>query len=326
MGIVSVKRTDKKMGSEKTNSRTLTDEYWVTTNSPNDEPSTIYDSNFNGIPQIGDPHPTDPLVTVIGRDVSPTKNRLKYLLKVSYSNEVSSDQGGGGGGGGGSIEALKVTVDSWTESIVLESDYSKTPKVFKDKAGSKLKYQQNIYHTMITITAQTKDPDFRGFQNLEGLVNSSPVRWLGLDFLRDQMLFKKYRASSIGNNTWAETFVFLGRKMPSLESVTVDEDRTAGWQPQILNAGLWELVEKGGEKKREPIKTVTKKGDKINNRPVTSPWPLDLEGVHIPLDDIDKDRVFLQFQTYFRSNFSLAFDFDFTKILTGDVQNQLGIQ
>jgi hypothetical protein len=328
MSVIYAGRMDEKRGTEDDKNRKLIDMYRVEVDSVLDEPSTIYDSSFADLPQVGDQHPTDPLVIVKSRNVKPTANRLRYEMEVSYDN---ASEGGdqGGGGGGGTVEVLQVTIGVWYEDYIQEYELKngKKGELLTDFAASPIKYEARRPQPLITISSITKDPKLADYVFLTNAVNNQPVKWLNLNFKKDQLMFEGYNASSAGRNTWNEQFVFKGKiyngpEEYGSEGIKVD----GGWQPFILNAGLWQLVDNDfGGKERAPIYPVNEKGDKTSNKPVTEPWPLDAQGIALPLADFREKRVFLNPQMLRRSNFNADFNFDFAKVLTDDLEKKWGV-
>jgi hypothetical protein len=151
------------------------------------------------------------------------------------------------------------------------------------------------------------------------------VTWLGLDFWPGQLLYDSYDATSSGNKTWRETFIFKAKYQvePDQYDNRNPWGRLGGWQPWILDAGLWEWADQNGEKVKRPISPVDKEGGKPANRPVTEPWPL-FNGQAIPRDEIEKRRQFIKWTIYPEVDFGFL-KFDWTKILTDEKQNELGI-
>jgi hypothetical protein len=178
---------------------------------------------------------------------------------------------------------------------------------------------------MMTFSSQTQNPDFVKYQGMQGKVNDGPVKWLGFDFKKDQILFDEYRAASIGNNTWREDFIFKMRQVPDISgNGRAIITRHKGWQPILLDAGFNELKDKDGQKELGPIFATQKASDKSPPRPVTQEWPLDGNGVHLPAEIIEGSKIFIEFQAFVQDNFN-KFDFDFQSILTEDEQVQVGI-
>ena len=322
-------KPDEKRGDEDDKTLSLTDQYIVKTNNDLDDQSTIYESSFAGssangsiaLPQVGDSHPTNSRVTVKSRSLEPTKNRRTWHLNVTYDDAIDSLSTSGGGGGGPVV--LKVVIDSWEESFIMEVDYAQVR--FANSATDKIKYESIRDQIMMTFSAQTKDPSFTKFQKMQGKVNSGPVKWLGFEFSADQVLFKSYRATSVGNNTWQEDFVFKMKQVPDTSVGANPDAREWGWQPNLLDAGFNELVDRNGQQELTPILSIQAQGDKKPPRPVSQEWPLDGGGGALAADQIDGSRVFLPFQAYSKTNFG-AFSFDFESILTKNEQQQLGLR
>jgi len=305
MSVTLSTRRDDKSGDDNGSLRKLKDIYRIVVSSASDDQSTILNSNFAGIPQVGDSHPKDPLVTVKSRTVKSTDNRLHWIMTVSYDNS----KGGLSDGGGDNDEAgtiINVQIGTWTESYTAQKDFD--DKLYKDSANGKIKVELERQHTMITVTKNTFNPNLQ-ISEMKGRVNAAPVNWLGFNFNNDQLLFSDYTANSLGNNNWQEVFSFKGRKVPDLISVTPDEELSKGWQLQILDAGFFEILEDG---KRVPIYVQQPDGKKAT-RPVTQPWPLDGGGKAIPQDSIDDLRQFLDFRSVLSMPFN-TFAFDFTPI------------
>ena len=330
MAVIYVNiKPDEKKADEDDKLRTLNDQYIVKTDNDLDDQATILNSSFSGdvsnnsiaLPQVGDSHPTDSRVTVKNRSLEPTKNRKTWLMNVTYNDAIDSKSDPGGGGGGGPV-VLKVVVDSWEETFIMEYDYA--GERFKNSATDKIKYESIRDQIMITFSAQTKDPSFVKYQGLQGKVNSGPVNWLGFKFLTDQVLFKSYRATSVGNNTWQEDFVFKMKQVPDTSVGADPNQRQWGWQPLLLDAGFNELVDRNGQKELTPILSVQAQGDKKPPRPVSQEWPLDGAGEALAADQIDAGRIFLEFQAYSKTNFG-AFNFDFESILTKNAQVNVGL-
>lgn len=126
---------------------------------------------------------------------------------------------------------------------------------------------------MLTISSITEDPRLKDFFDYQGTVNTDVVTWLGFSFQPDQLLFDEYRATTIGANKWREDFIFMGKKVPDYTGGTKDgNDRSKGWQPQLLDAGFREINDSG---KRVPIRPVADPGgQERESEPVTAPWPL----------------------------------------------------
>jgi hypothetical protein len=327
--IYANRKSTEKRADEDDKVRTITEVYIVKTDTDSDDQSVIMNSGFGGnsatgaiaLPQVGDSHPTDSLVTVKSRSLEPTDNRKTWNMTVSYDNALDSLSTGGGGGGGGP-QVLKVTIGKWEESYIMEVDVK--GERFQNSAGDKIKFESTRPQIMMTFSSQTKDPDFVKFQGLQGTVNKNDVRWLGFNFVSDQVLFDEYKATSVGNNTWQEDFIFKMRRVPDVSQGTgLDASPIWGWQPRLLDAGYNELLNVDGDKQLTPILPRPSAGAKRAKSAVTQEWPL-LEGEHIPADDIDFSKVFLQFNSYIQSDFT-AFDFDFESILSGDEQQQLGL-
>jgi hypothetical protein len=334
MSVIYANRiSTEKTGSEDDKVRTLEEQYRITTDVITDDQAVILNSGFSGnsangsiaLPQVGDAHPTDPLVTVKSRSLEPTENRFEWRMNVSYSNAVDALSSPGGGGGGGGPVVLQVTIGKWDETFILEFDYSNTPKRIKNSAGDPIKYESSRPQIMMTFSSQTQDPDFVKYQGMQGKVNDGPVKWLGFDFKKDQILFDEYRAASIGNNTWREDFIFKVRQVPDISgNGRAIITRHKGWQPILLDAGFNELKDKDGQKELGPIFATQKASDKSPPRPVTQEWPLDGNGVHLPAEIIEGSKIFIEFQAFVQDNFN-KFDFDFQSILTEDEQVQVGI-
>jgi len=335
MAVVSCKRRDNKRGNETDSTITLNDEYIILVDSTDDEPSTIYSSSHEDIPKVGDPHPVDPNVTVKTRRVRPignadATNRLYYIMEVTYDNNSSSQDPGGGGGGGDQINVLEVTIGAWWEDFIQEYDVGREAQDGPEKrrlentAKDPIKYEGRRPQPLITISAQTQDPGLGGFVHALGTVNSDRVNWLGMEFLQDQLMFDSYNATSVGNNTWREDFVFKGKYIVSPKSYG-DGQREAGWQPFFLNAGVWQWIEKDGEDQYSPIYPKDKNGQKNSTKPVSEPWPLDINGVAIPRQDIEEKKVFLNFQVFPRTNFAQSFKFDFASVVNDKLKVEFGL-
>ena len=121
MAVLTCKIMDDHRGDENDKQRQLIELYRIITDSDTDNPSTIMDDPNGDIPQVGDPHPTDPLVTVKNRRITFTGNRRTYTMEVTYDNN-SSSQDPGGGGGGGEVKVLEVTIGAWYEDFIQEYD------------------------------------------------------------------------------------------------------------------------------------------------------------------------------------------------------------
>ena len=304
MSVTVSERRDDKSGDDNGSLRKLKDIYRIEVNSSSDDQSTILNSNFSGIPQVGDSHPKDPLVTVKSRTVKSTDNRLHWIMTVMYDNSKSSPSGSDGGGEDGTI--INVQIGTWTESYTAQKDFD--DKLYQDSANGKIKVELERPHTMITITKQTTNPNLQ-ISDMVGRVNAAPVNWLGYDFSASQLLFDDYTANSLGNNNWQEVFTYKGRKVPDLESVTEDEGLSMGWQLQLLDAGFFQILDSG---QRVPI-YVQQEGGKKSTTKVSQPWPLDGGGKALPQNAIDTLRTFLNFRSVLSMPFS-TFSFDFTPI------------
>jgi len=309
MSVILARRKDDKTGDDNASLRKLKDVYRIEVDSASDDQSTILNSNYSGLPQVGDSHPKDPLVTVKSRSVkhlgSGDPNRFHWQMTVNYDSSRSglSDSGGGDDEAG---TIINVQIGTWTESYTAQKDFD--DKLYKDSANGKIKVELERQHTMITVTKNTFNPNLQ-ISEKKGRVNSAPVNWLGFDFNNDQLLFADYTANSLGNNNWQEVFTFKGRKVPDLISVTPDEGLSKGWQLQILDAGFFEIL---GDGKRVPIYVKQSDGKKAT-RPVTQPWPLDGGGKAIPQESIDDLRQFIDFRSVLNMPFNV-FAFDFTPI------------
>ena len=326
MAVLTCKIMDDHRASEDEKALKFTEMYRVITDSDTDTPASILDESNEDIPQVGDPHPVNTSVLVKERRVTFTGARNVYHLEINYDNSAP-DGGGGGGGGGGIIEVMQVTLTNWWEDYILEyvNDGQGAKIRMANSADDPIKYEARRPHPMITVSSVTKDPFLANIVTAVGSVNMKRVSWLGLDFWESQLLFDSYDATSIGNNKWRESFVFKSKLVFEPEQYGDDGfQRQAGWQPWILDAGLWEWVQEGGEEKRRPIRPVNKQGDKASTKPVTEPWPLDGVGQALARDDIKQNRVFKQWSIYPKINFD-GFRFDWTKILTDEKRNELGI-
>jgi hypothetical protein len=331
--IYANRKSTEKRADEDDKVRTITEVYIVKTDTDSDDQSVILNSNFSGnsatgaiaLPQVGDSHPTDSLVTVKTRSLEPTDNRRTWNMTISYDNAVDSISTGGGGGGGPQV--LKVTIGKWDETFIMEVDVK--GKSFRNSATDKIKYESTRPQIMMTFSAQTQDPDFVKFQELQGTVNKAPINdWLGFNFLADQVLFDEYRATSVGNNTWQEDFIFKMRQVPDVndrDGNGPDAARQWGWQPRLLDAGFNELKDVDGQKELMPILAKQKEADNSPKRAVSQPWPLDGAGKQLPADKIDQNKHFLEFKAYSSEDFS-KFQFDFESILTRNEQAQLGLR
>ena len=301
MAVTYSKRRNTLTGSENAKVRTIIDIYIIKVNSVADDQSTILSSNFAGIPQKGNQHPTDPLVTVKNRSIDRTANHLTWEMTVTYNNQVdSNDQGGGGGGG----QIIKVAITAWEERFIMEQDFK--GDLIQNTAKDKLKLEMSRFHPQITVTKVTQNPNLQVVTDVGG-VNNGGFGFLGFNFKKDQLLFAAYNTESLGNNTWNESFVFKARLVPDLDSKSSSNEITKGWQAQILDAGFNELIENAPV----PIRVPDKKGDKVG-RPVTQPWPLN-GGEALKIEDIENNRKFLEFQSQRRIGFG-QFNFDFSPI------------
>jgi hypothetical protein len=323
MSVTSCKRRSlEKTGSDTKTEQKISDQYIVTVSSENDDQVTILASNFSEVPQIGDPHPNpESTATVKARNVEPTENRLTWLLNIEYSNATStSDQPGQGS----STEVLTVTIGKWDETFILESDYAEKSALLKNFAGDKLRYEATRPQFMITLSAITQDPSLDKFFNAQGKVNLKDVRWLGFLFKPDQLLFDEYRATTIGNNTWREDFIFKGKKVPNFTTSEKDTTTTPkGWQPQILNAGFREKLPDGTVR---PIQPKEAPGDdKRDPEPVTQPWPLNNDGSALARNELDQKELitFTEFVAFQRVDFNAIFDFNFDAVLTREERRQI---
>lgn len=328
--IYANRRSTEKRADEDDKIRSITEVYIVKTDTDTDDQATILNSSFSGnsatgaiaLPQVGDSHPTDALVTVKSRSLDPTDNRRTWDMTVNYDNAVDSLSTSGGGGGGPKV--LNVNIGKWSEFFIMEFDYEGTP--FLNSANDKIKYESTRPQIQMTFSAQTKDPDFVRYQGLQGKVNKDPVRWLGFNFLADQVLFDEYRASSVGNNTWQEDFIFKMRQVPDVHNNNGgDAPRQWGWQPYLLDAGFNQLVDIDGRKESIPIHAPQKDGDKTPKRAVTIEWPLDGFGKALAADQIKQNKQFLNFKAYGSTDFA-QFQFDFESILSTNTQQQLGLR
>ena len=206
----------------------------------------------------------------------------------------------------------------------MEADYN--GKTFKNSANDKIKFASTRPQIQISFSSTTKDPSFIRYQGLQGTVNKGAVKWLGFNFLPDQVLFDEYRATSIGNNTWQEDFIFKMRQVPDVNNRDgANAPRKWGWQPNLLDAGFNQLVKNNGIDESMPILALQKDDDPSPKRAVTQPWPLDGAGVALAANKIDDNKVFIEFKAYASEDFS-AFQFDFESILTRNEQQQLGLR
>jgi hypothetical protein len=325
MAVVRCKIMDDHRASEDENAVRFIELYRVITDSDTDTPATILEDPNEDIPRVGDPHPVNTQTTVKSRRVTFTGARNVYTLEVSYDNAADTNQPGGGGGGGGQIDVLQVTLTNWWEDYIQEYAYDgrERKQRMANSSGDPIKYEARRPHPMITISSVTKDPFLANIVGSVGSVNSDRVSWLGLDFLPEQLLFDSYDATSSGNKTWRETFVFKAKLVHEPDEYGDDifdgRGRAAGWQPFILDAGLWEWAVENGELKRRPIYPIDKDGGKPASRPVTEPWPLDGNAKAIPRDKIKQDRVYNKWNVYPKMLFK-AFKFDFTVLLTEEKQ------
>ena len=327
--IYANRKSTEKRADETEKVRTITEVYIVKTDTDSDDQSVIMNSGFGGnsatgaiaLPQVGDSHPTDSLVTVKNRSLEPTNNRKTWNMTVTYDNSVGALNTGGGGGGGPVV--LKVTIGKWDEAFIMEVDYNN--KDIRNSAGDKIKYESTRPQIQMTFSAQTQDPDFVKYQKLQGTVNKARVEWLGFIFEINQVLFDEYRATSVGNNTWQEDFIFKMRQVPDMSGNRVDPLRDKGWQPLLLDAGFNRSKNSDGKDEYRPICPRPSAGEDESKNAVTQPWPLDGKGAALAADEIEGSRIFIEFKTYKNTDFS-AFQFDFESILTRDEQEQLGLR
>lgn len=303
MSVIYVERKDDKGGNDNGSLRDYKYIFRVQVDNPTDDVNTILDSNFTGLPQDGDAHPTDPLVTVKKRSVRSTKSRLEWIMTVMYDNSKIGLSGGSAAGDDGTI--VNVQIGTWSEVYTGQKDFD--DKLYQDSARGALKVELERQHTMITITKETFNPNLQ-ISDKVGRVNNAPVNWLGYSFNNDQLKFAEYSANSLGQNNWQEILVFKGRKVPDLESVTPDEGFSKGWQLQTLDAGFWELLD---DQTRVPI--YTKQNGKSSKTKVSQPWPLDGGGHALESGDIKTSRIFLNFKSHLSFSFS-TFGFDFTPV------------
>lgn len=320
MSIISITRRNKPKlrGSSNASTRVLKEQWKITVDSLEDEPSTILDDPM--IPKEGDPHPVDSLVTLKTLDIKNSGEYFTYFMDLVYDNNEDSSSPGGGGG---SIEVLSVKIGTWEETVIEEQDYAGKP--YRNSAGDKIKREVKRPQPEIIISAQTREPKFKQLLPLRGAVNSNPVNWISIEFDKTQLMLWDYDAETIGNRTWKENFIFRGRYAKDEQSPKGDpRDRSKGWQPQIIDAGFWELVEIDGEKVKQPIYETGTKGGKSSTKPVTQPWPLNGQGEAIDRDRIDDDRIFLDFTGFPETDFSV-FVFDFKKILDDKFAKALGV-
>jgi hypothetical protein len=326
--IYTNRRSTEKRADETEKVRTITEVYIVKTDTDSDDQAVILNSGFAGnsatgaiaLPQVGDAHPSDSLVTVKTRSLEPTDNRRTWNMTVTYDNAVGSLSTGGGGGGG--LQVLKVTIGKWEETFIMEVDYNN--KDIRNSAGDKIKYESTRPQIQMTFSLQTQDPDFTTYQKMQGTVNKALVKWLGFEFLPSQVLFDEYRATSVGNNTWQEDFIFKMRQVPDMSGNKVDPARDKGWQPLLLDAGFNHLGY-SGDKELKPIYPKPSAGEKQAKNAVTQEWPLDGNGVALAADEIEGARIFKEFHTYKSEDFN-KFEFKFETILTRNEQVQLGLR
>jgi len=300
MGVLTAIRRDDKSGDDNGKVHQFQDVYIVTIEAGGDQ-ATVLNSAL--VPQVGDAHPNPESDAVLKtRFVSSTPNREIYNLVVNYDNAVVNEEG-----------VKSVTVGGWRETFIMERDHKGA--FIEDTAHSKIKLEKTRPHPQITIVKQTIGPNLQ-IVNFEGSVNLTPVNWLGFDFKESQLKFESYIAKTLGNNTWEETFVFRAKIVPDLTSPVVQEN-THGWQDQLLDAGLWEVV--GG--KRRPIHSTDADGKRAA-RAVTTPWPLQ-QGEAIPLLEIELGRTFLTFDTSPTMSFD-TFPFDFTPLTEASPEGSSG--
>jgi len=327
--IYANRKSTEKRADEDDKTRSITEVYIVKTDTDSDDQSVIMNSGFGGnsangsiaLPQVGDAHPTDSLVTVKSRSLEPTDNRKTWNMTISYDNAVGALNTGGGGGGGPQV--LKVTIGKWDESFIMEVDYNK--KDIRNSAGDKIKYESTRPQIQMTFSSQTQDPDFVKYQKMQGTVNKGPIKWLGFDFKIDQILFDEYRATSVGNNTWQEDFIFKMRQVPDMSGNKKDPARDKGWQPLLLDAGFNQLKDVDGKKELRPIQPRPSAGEDESKNAVTQEWPLDGSGKALAADEIEGSSIYKEFKAYKNTDF-LQFDFKFETILTRNEQEQLGLR
>lgn len=304
MAVTYAERRNTLRGNDDSKVRTIIDLYKINVDSVADDQSTILSSTFNRVPQIGDAHPNDALVTVKKRSVDRSDNHLQWDMTVTYNNQSdASDQGGGGGSGGGQI--IKVAITAWQESFILEKDFNND--LVLNSALDPLKIESSRYHPMITITKVTQNPNLQ-IVNSVGAVNAGPVNWLGFNFGIDQFLFSAYNTDSIGNNTWNEQFVFKARQVLDLQYGQGGNEVTKGWQAQVLDAGYREIGKNGTP---VPIYVQTADGKK-NTSKVTQPWPLNAGQAVFP-EELKDRRDFLEFKSHRQMHFG-NFNFDFSPL------------
>lgn len=320
MSIVSCTIRDKTDAQEDEKTLSVTEEFLIQVTSG----TTILDvlqSEDESVPKPGDPHPDNTLDLIVrSRNIRFTEplNRLYFIMDVEYDDNSNLDLPTNVNSN--NIQVLKVTLDSWSETIVLENTVDGQDLPIEDTANSKIKYETEAYYPRITITSQTQDPALNNFIKLTGTVNSGKiVNWLGMSFERDQLLFENYKATSVGNNTWQEDFIFKAKFVRDF-SYGAGAERIKGWQPQLLMAGFWQIVD--GERVMIFAPNQEGAGQATQSEPVSEPWPLDDNGAALKPEDIENRRVFKEFVTYKREDFSV-FRFDFESLITREKEKQL---
>lgn len=321
MAVLTCKRRDDLSGKKDENSKGYKETFIVTVEA-GDEPAVILNSNLSSIPQIGDPHPVDTTATVRNLNVKHTKNRQTYILDVMYDDRIDAEDSGNNGGGGGDtgLQVLQINGGVWYETYIAEQDVNN--KAYINTAGDKIEVEHTRPHPQFTIISRSKQYLVPKFIVLTNQVNKFAYSILGLSFPPKTLLFDEFNFQSLDNGFWEYTFRFKARYVDppdnydSRKEGAQGDQREGGWVNYILNAGYREKI-------NGVLKAIKVKDDqgKRTGDFVSSPWPLDKDGLALERKDFKDKAIWLDFEEHQSTSFRV-FRWNWRQLVDDAAQGQ----
>lgn len=251
--------------------------------------------DYNGLPKVGDDHPSLSGYECTGRDFEEGQGKDKTTVTVTVKyNPVTSETSGSG------EDQRTYVVDEWgwndgIDEKELTSGVDGTPVL--NSAGDPFESVPTVSTPAPTFTKIMKFKERQsGWGDVMCCVNASAVTIGGISFPIGSLLCSCVEKRLIGNKDWKYQYtVQLKYKSNKVKINGQNALTDIGWDVAVSDCGMRELDDNG---KKVLIKLMDKETGKMCN--VTSPALLDGNGKKVTNDEAEPYN--FRFQAYARVN------------------------
>jgi len=291
MAIVSVKllhKSSSTVGRDRVRSHKLT--YQVKTNDPTDTSAMIVQSGYAGLPvQFVTAHPDDATCVATSLDScdrlesDPNTWHLTYTFDNATKDYYSSDDG--------DPTAAEIALDWGVETTTRAVTKDRDDAPILNAAGDPfepLEVEDNQMVLTIERPEASFDVTVAGAYN--NAINSDTFYGAEPKTLRVRITAKRAFRNQISYFNVRYEFKY----------------RPQGWQPKLLQQGLRQLIDdpdNPGEKLKVPC-FVAADGGVYTSDPVTSPVPLDADGLQVPVADLPAAAVYTEVNVFDELDFN----------------------